>query len=159
MDLNQAGYLPEFNCITDGKTTDIEVARRLDFAKGSIVVVIDRGYTDYSWYNTLNRKGIYFVSRLKTNARYRVVERRKVNRKQGVTSDQIIEFTNFYARENYSGTLRRVGYRDSETGKHYVFIINHKELSAQTIADIYKSRWQIELFFKCIKQNLKINRL
>jgi hypothetical protein len=153
--LNQAGYLPEFNCITDGKTTDIDVARRLDFAKGSIVV-LDRGYTDYSWYNTLNHKGVLFVSRLKSNARYRVIERRKVNKQQGVTSDQIIEFNNYYAKQDYPGTLRRVGYRDPETGKHYVFITNHKKLSAKTIADIYKSRWQIELFFKCIKQNLKI---
>ena len=153
--LNQAGFLPEFNCITDGKATDIEVARRVDFTKGSIVVV-DRGYTDYGWYNTLNHKDIYFVSRLKSNACYRVIKRGEVNRQQGITSDQTIEFTGFYAKQDYPGTLRRVGYRDPETGKHYVFITNHRTLSAKTIADIYKSRWQIELFFKCIKQNLKI---
>lgn len=153
--LNQAGYLPEFNCISDGKTTDIEVARTLDFAKGSIVVV-DRGYTDYSWYNTLNDNGVYFVSRLKSNARYRVAERQAVNKSQGITSDQRIEFTGFYARQSYTKSLRRIGYRDKQTGKHYVFITNHLRLSAKTIADIYKSRWQIELFFKCIKQNLKI---
>lgn len=153
--LNQAGFLPEFNCITDGKTTDIEVARTIDFAKGSIVVV-DRGYTDYSWYNALNHKGIFFVSRLKSNARYRVIERRKVHQEQGITSDQMIEFIGFYAKRDFPGKLRRIGYRDPETGKHYVFITNHMKLSAKTIADIYKSRWQIELFFKCIKQNLKI---
>jgi len=153
--LNQAGYLPEFNCITDGKTTDIEVARSLQFNKGSIVAV-DRAYTDYGWYNTLNEKGIYFVSRQKSNARYRVIERREVNKKRGITSDQSIELTGFYAAQSYPGSLRRIGYRDPETGKHYVFVTNHKTLSAQTIADIYKSRWQVELFFKCIKQNLKI---
>jgi hypothetical protein len=153
--LNQAGYLPEFNCITDGKTTDIEVARSIQFNKGSIVAV-DRAYTDYDWYNTLNEKGIYFVSRQKSNARYRVIERREIDQKRGITSDQSIELTGFYAAQSYPGSLRRIGYRDPETGKHYVFVTNHKTLSAQTIADIYKSRWQVELFFKCIKQNLKI---
>jgi putative transposase len=153
--LNQAGYLPEFNCITDGKTTDIEVARSLQFNKGSMVAV-DRAYTDYSWYNTLNDNGIYFVSRQKSNARYRVIERHSVNKKQGFTSDQRIELTGFYAQQSYPKALRRVGYRDPQTGKHYVFITNQMRFSAKTIADIYKSRWQIELFFKCIKQNLKI---
>ena len=153
--LNHAGYLPEFNCITDGKTADIEVARSLQFNKGSIVA-IDRAYTDYSWYNTLNEKGIYFVSRQKSNAKYRVVVRQRAPKKQGITSDQLIELTGFYAKQSYGNSLRRIGYRDPETGKHYVFITNQMVLSAKTIADIYKSRWQVELFFKYIKQNLKI---
>jgi len=152
---NQAGHLPEFNCITDGKTHDVVVGRKIHFPKGSIVA-IDRAYTDYAWYNELNDKGIYFVSRQKSNASYRVIERKEVNKKQGITSDQRIEFTGFYAQQHYTGPMRRIGYRDPETGKHYVFITNHTKLSAKTIADIYKSRWQIELFFKCIKQNLKI---
>lgn len=153
--LNQAGYLPEFNCITDGKIHDITVGRTFSFPKGSIVVM-DRGYTDYGWYNDLNDKGIFFVSRQKSNARYRVIERNSVNKSQGITSDQLIEYTGFYAQRDYTGPMRRVGYRDVETGKHYVFITNHLKLCAKTIAAIYKSRWQIELFFKCIKQNLKI---
>jgi len=153
--LNQAGYLPEFNCITDGKTHDVIAGKTLDFPTGSIVA-IDRAYTDYSWYNTLNNKGIYFVSRQKKNAKYRVVERKSVNKRHGVTSDQLIEYTGHYAKRDYTGKMRRIGYRDSETGKRYVFITNNQKLSARTIAEIYKSRWQIELFFKCIKQNLKI---
>lgn len=153
--LNHAGYLPEFNCITDGKTHDVVIGRRINFAKGSIVA-IDRAYTDYGWYNELNDKGIYFVSRQKSNASYRVIERQSVNKRQGITSDQLIEYTGFYAQQHYTEPMRRVGYRDPETGKHYVFITNHTKLSAKTIADIYKSRWQIELFFKCIKQNLKV---
>ncbi len=153
--LNHAGYLPEFNCITDGKTHDVVVGRQIHFAKGSIVA-IDRAYTDYDWYNELNDKGIYFVSRQKSNARFRVIERQLVNKKQGITSDQLIEYTGFYAQRHYAGPMRRIGYRDPETGKHYVFITNHTKLSARTIADIYRSRWQIELFFKCIKHNLKI---
>ncbi len=153
--LNQSGHLPEFNCITDGKTHDVVVGKQIVFPKGSIVV-IDRAYTDYRWYNTLNKKGIYFVSRQKSNAKYRVIQRRSVNNKSGITSDQLIQYTGFYAQKDYSGPMRRVGYRDPETAKHYVFITNNTQLSAKTIADIYKSRWQIELFFKCIKQNLKI---
>lgn len=153
--LNQSGHLPEFNCVTDGKTHDVMVAKLIHFPKGSIVA-IDRAYTDYSWYNTLNNKGIYFVCRQKSNAKYRVLESRNVYKKQGITSDQMIEFTGYYAHKDYEGAIRRIGYRDPETGKHYVFITNHLKLSAKTIADIYKSRWQIELFFKCIKQNLKI---
>lgn len=153
--LNQAGYLPEFNCITDGKTHDVVVAKTLNFPTGSIVA-IDRAYTDYGWYNTLNNKGIYFVCRQKTNAKYRVVERRSVNKQQGIKSDQLIEYTGYYAQRDYAGLMRRVGYRDPETGKRYVFITNNFKLSAKTIADIYKSRWQIELFFKSIKQSLKI---
>ena len=153
--LNHAGYLPEFNCVTEGKVHDVTVGRQIPFPRGSIVAV-DRAYTDYEWFNTLNNKGIYFVSRQKTNARYRVVKRHSVNKAQGITSDQLIEYTGHYAKKNYAGKMRRVGYRDSQTGKHYVFITNHLKLSAKTIADIYQSRWQIELFFKFIKQNLKI---
>jgi len=113
--LNQAGYLPEFNCITDAKTADIEVARSVKFDKGSIVA-IDRAYTGFSWYNTLNRNGIYSVSRQKSNAKYRVIDRHGAHSKQGITSDQRIELTGFYTRQSYPRALRRIGYRDPETG-------------------------------------------
>jgi DDE family transposase/uncharacterized protein DUF4372 len=153
--LDHDGYLPEFVILTDGKTTDIEAGRIPAFPTGSIVVY-DRGYTDYGWYNQLTQKGIFFVTRLKKNARYRVVKRQKVARHQGLSSDQIIEFTGKEVRKKCPIPLRRIGYHDRETGKHYVFLTNHFALSAKTIADIYKQRWQIELFFKWIKQNLKI---
>ena len=96
------------------------------------------------------------MTRLKKNAGYRVVKREKVNKQQGLTCDQTIEFTGPLTAKKCPIRLRRVGYRDSETGKHYVFLTNNFKLSARTIADIYKSRWQVELFFKWIKQNLKI---
>ena len=96
------------------------------------------------------------MCRQKTNAKYRVVERKQCNKQQGITSDQLSEYTGYYAKRDYAGLMRRVGYRDPETGKHYVYITNNVKLSVKTIADIYKSRWQIELFFKSIKQSLKI---
>lgn len=153
--LNHQGYLPEFITVTDGKTHDITAARAMDLPQGSIVVV-DKGYNDYAWYKQLIDKDISFVTRLKSNAKYRVIERRDVLSCKGVTSDQIIEFTGSVTSKKCPTSLRRIGYRDEETGKHYVFLTNNMALAAKTIADLYRSRWQVELFFKWIKQNLKI---
>ena len=153
--LNHDGYLPEFVTITEGKTSDIEVARTLEFPKGSIVAV-DRGYNDYAWYNQLTERGIFFVTRLKSNAKTRVVQRHSILADKGLTSDQTIEFTGIQTAKKCPIPLRRIGYRDPDTGKHYVFLTNNFKLAAKTIADIYKARWQVELFFKWVKQNLKI---
>ncbi len=153
--LNHAGYLPEFVTLTEGKKHDITVGRILNFPKGSIVA-IDKAYNDYSWYKQLTDNGIFFVTRLKTNAKYRVVKRCDVLRSKGLTSDQTIEFTGLQTAKKCPVQLRRIGYRDPATGKHYVFLTNNFKLAARTIADIYKARWQVELFFKWIKQNLKI---
>ena len=101
-------------------------------------------------------KGIYFVTRLKKNAKYRTLERRAVLKDKGLTCDQTIEFTGARTAKRCPVPLRRIGYTDTETGKHYVFLTNNFQLSAKTIADIDKARWQVELFFKWIKQNLKI---
>lgn len=148
------GYLPTFLSITDGKSHDITAARALTLPKASIVAA-DRGYVDYEWFNQLNSQGIYFVTRAKRNMKYAVRQRLAVMHGQGVTSDQVITLTSQRGK-TYSGTLRRIGYKDPETGKHYFFLTNNFKLAARTIADIYKSRWQIELFFKWIKQNLKV---
>ncbi len=153
--LNHAGYLPEFVTLTEGKKHDITVGRILKFPKGSIVA-IDKAYNDYSWYKHLTGNGIYFVTRLKSNAKYRVIDRREVLKNKGLTSDQTIEFTGLQTAKKCPVQLRRIGYRDPDTGKHYVFLTNNFKLAARTIADIYKARWQVELFFKWIKQNLKI---
>jgi hypothetical protein len=154
--LDHCGHFPAFATITDGARHDVPVGREFDFPKGS-VVVIDKGYTDYGWYKQLSDKGIFFVTRQRTNAKYRVMERRKVNREQGVTSDQLIELTGVQLKNKSMPQLRRIGYRDAETGKHYVFLTNHFGLSAKTVANVYKDRWQVELFFKALKQNLKIH--
>ena len=152
--LDHDGLLPSFVSISDGKKHDVTAARSLELPAESIVVM-DRAYVDYSWFNALNDKGIFFVTRQKRNATYRIIERRDVIKPKGLTYDQTILITGAKAK-SCPVPLRRIGFRDPETGKHYVFLTNNFHLAAKTIADIYKSRWQIELFFKCIKQNLKI---
>ena len=149
--LDHHGYIPAFVTVTDAKTHEGPIAGTLELPKGSIVV-FDRGYFSYLWFRALCEKGVFFVTRLKDKAVYTLLERRPVNRKTGVTSDHIIEVIN----EDGPLRLRRIGYQDAETGKCYEFLTNHFRLSAQTIADVYKDRWQIELFFKEIKQNLRI---
>jgi putative transposase len=141
--------------ITDGKTGDVEIGRTLQFVKGSIVV-FDRGYVDYRWFKQLDNKGIFFVTRVRANAIWRVIEHRAVDTRSSLTSDHTIELTGVKPQKLGLPPLRRIGYRDPETGKHYEFLTNNFRLSAKTIAEIYKQRWQIELFFKWIKQNLKI---
>jgi len=153
--LNHEGYLPEFVTVTEGKDHDVTVGRTLAFPKGSIVAV-DKGYNDYAWYKQLTDKGIFFVTRLKSNAKYRVIERHEVLKSKGLICDQTIEFTGLQTAKKCPVRLRRIGYRDAVTGKRYVFLTNNFKLSARTIANIYKARWQVELFFKWIKQNLKI---
>ena len=152
--LDHNGLLPAFMTITDGKTHEITAARALQLPKHSIVV-IDRGYTDYRWYNHLNSRKLFFVTRQRKNACYRVTQRRRINKAKGLTSDQTIELTGVKARQ-CPIALRRIGFKDAETGIQYFFLTNNFKLAASTIAAIYKARWQIELFFKWIKQNLKI---
>lgn len=141
--------------ITEGKEHDVTVGRKLDFPKGSIVA-IDKGYNDYGWYNQLTEKEIFFVTRLKTNAKFRVIARHSVIKSKGLSSDQTIEFTGIQTAKKCPVSVRRIGYRDPQTGKRHVFLTNNFKLSSKTIADIYKARWQVKLFFKWIKQNLKI---
>jgi putative transposase len=152
--LDHGGHLPAFLQITEGKVHEVNIARTLKLPPGSMVV-FDRGYTDYEWYNHLIENKVHFVTRQKKNARYTVIERRPVDPASGITSDQTVRLTGAKA-ERCPARLRRIGYRDPETGKHYVFLTNAFHLSAKTIAGIYKERWQIELFFKWLKQNLKI---
>lgn len=153
--LDQHADMPAFATITHSHTSDLEVARSLSFPQGSIVTC-DRGYLDYAWFKTLTGKSIFFVTRPKKDAIYRVIERHRVNKKTGVTSDQTILFNGVKPRKIGMPLMRRIGYRDTQTGKHYIFITNAFHLDAKTIADIYQQRWKIELFFKWIKQNLKI---
>ena len=155
--LDQAGHLPSFLSVTDGKAGDVTVARTWTFPAGSVVVA-DRAYLDFKWLHHLHERGVTFVTRLKRNVKYRVLRDHDVDIRTGVLSDQTIELTSARRRKAYPGTLRRVGYWDEETNRSYVFVTNNRKWVGKTIADLYKSRWQIELFFKWIKQNLKVKR-
>jgi hypothetical protein len=149
--LDHDGRIPAFATVTEAKTNDCRLAKTLNLPGGSIVV-FDKAYIDYQWFQALDEKGVFFVTRLKKNAVYKLMERHHVPHKTGLTSDHIIQV-------NHRGldlSLRRIGYRDLETNHRYEFLTNNFHLAAQTIADIYKDRWSIELFFKEIKQNLRI---
>ena len=133
----------------------MEVADTFAFPKGS-VLVFDRGYSRYTWHKQLTDKGLLWVTRARKGMLYDVVKTRPVAEGGRVISDQTVRLSNKRARQAGAYDIRRVEYRDPESGKTYVFITNQKTWSAQTVADIYKSRWEVELFFKWIKQNLKI---
>lgn len=153
--LNHSGYLPCFAVVTTGKVHEQRVAPSMPLEKGD-VVVFDRGYTDFSWYKTLDDKGLYFVTRLKKNAHYNVKERKKTDHLDNISSDHIIELKGFYSQQKFPNKLRLIRSKDPETGKAITILTNNFTWSAKTIAQIYKERWQIELFFKCIKQQLKV---
>lgn len=152
--LDHGGYLPAFVHLTEGRCHEIHWARTLQLPAGS-VLVFDRGFTDYQWWKSLSQKNVRFVTRLKRGTRYSVQQRRNVTWKKNVTSDQTIRLEGKKARA-CGLILRRIGFQDPRTGKHLVFVTNDFDLAATTIAEIYRQRWQIELFFKWIKQNLRI---
>jgi len=147
--LDGDGYLPEFVNLTTGKEHEINWAKTLKLPAGSMAV-FDMGFTDYKWYETLTGNGIYFVTRLKSNAKIQLLEKRRGRKAKGVTVDRIIKLGNI------AEPLRMVTYQDLETGKDLNFVTNAHHLDAKTIAALYKERWQIELFFKWVKGNLKI---
>jgi putative transposase len=153
--LDHDGLIPCFARITEGRISENEQAKLFDVPKGS-VLVFDKGYNNYRWHKALTDKGVFWVTRIRGNAKYKVLERRKHTNNPAITSDQIIKYSSKQREGDKLYPIRRIGYRDPETGQRYVFITNNFDWSAQTIADIYKQRWQVELFFKWIKQNLKI---
>jgi hypothetical protein len=153
--LDHDGYLPDFAVVTEGKVSDIRALCAFDFEPGSIYV-FDRGYNDYRLFGDLCDKGVYFVTRMKDNARFDVLDSREVSDGWGVISDEEITLSGFYAEENCAHTLRRIHYFDVEQNRSFDFLTNNMTLAAETIARIYKERWQVELFFKAIKQNLKV---
>jgi len=153
--LNHQGYLPGWALITEGKVHDVKVAQKLDFAPGT-VVVMDRAYVDYEMFNRWTNDGIWFVTRAKDNMRYRVVKNRSLPCRGNVLKDQEIILTGYYSAKKCQQRLRRIIVWDAENEREVVLLTNHMDFAASTIGRIYKDRWQIELFFKAIKQNLKI---
>ena len=153
--LDHDGGIPAFLSLTTGKVHEVTEARQRRLPAGSIVVM-DKGYLDYSWYKSLTEQGVFFITRARRNTRYQVVERRPVNKRKGLRADQTIVLTGQKSRQEALPRLRRVTYVEPDSGQRYEFLTNHFRLAAATIAAIYKQRWQIELFFKWVKQNLKI---
>jgi hypothetical protein len=153
--LDHEGYLPTFALITNGKKHDVTMARQVPLAPGSIVA-IDRGYIDFRLFNAWTQKGIFFVTRLKDNTQYEVVGSYPIPVNRNILSDQIILFTGPKAKEDCPHKMRRLVVWDPKEEREIVILTNHLKFGATTISDIYKDRWQIELFFKAIKQNLKI---
>ena len=152
--LDHDGYLPQFAVITDGKTSDIDVARRQQFEAGTMLV-FDRGYQDFHWWLELTRSKVLFVTRLKDNADYGVVEERPVPEDSEVIRDEVI----LLAKTQETGPeaqLRRIEVWVEEKGESMVFVTNHLQLAAETVARVYRDRWQIELLFKSLKQSLRI---
>lgn len=147
--LDADGYLPAFMDMTNGKVHEINWARTLTLPKGSFLC-FDRGFTDYNWFSSLIDNGLFFVTRLKSNADIEYLNKRAGRKSKGINNDQQIRLN------GVPEPLRLVVYTDPETGKEYRYVTNAHHLQASEVADIYKERWQIEQFFKWIKQNLKI---
>ena len=153
--LDHKGYIPTFVSVTTAKKHEISELRKMEFQKGD-VVTFDRGYNDFNLFAKYCNTGIYFVTRLKKNADYTVVERKDVSAYSTITSDHIIKMDGFYTSKKCPLKLRRIRSKDPETGKCIVILTNNFLWSPKTIAAVYKDRWQIEIFFKAMKQNLKI---
>lgn len=153
MVLDHNGYLPNFCVVTEAKKYDVVVAREMTFEPGT-VVVFDRGYADFNWFASLTQRGVFFVTRLKKRTLYSVVEERRPPQKSGVIRDTLIRLNSRLLRTE-SPLLRIVEFVDDQ-GRTIHFLTNHLGFGATTIAAIYKERWQIELFFKALKQNLRI---
>jgi len=151
--LDHQGFLPQFMVITPGKTHEIQVARRLRFAPGTILV-FDRGYADYRWFESLTQQGVFFVTRLRHDAHYRVLEKRPLPQRGHILSEQIIRLGSPHYRQRSS--LRRIVVEVPEWDHPLVLLTNHLGLGSTTVARIYQERWQVEVFFRTLKQNLRI---
>jgi len=155
--LDLRGNIPAFIQITDGKTHEVKTLDMLAFEAGAFYVM-DRGYLDFSRLFTLHQAGAFFVTRAKRGMDARRVYSMPTDRATGVICDQRIALNGFYVSRNYPEQLRRIRFKDPETGKTLIFLTNNTALPALTIAALYKCRWQVELFFKWIKQHLRIKR-
>jgi len=153
---DHSGALPTFLTVTDGKRHDVRVVKDNTFPLSpDSIISVDKAYIDYTWLNSLNEQGVWFVTRAKTNIDYAVVGQHPISGK-GVLTDEHISLQGAMTKTKYAKELRLIRYYDEERDKTLTFLTNNFKLAATTIAHIYKSRWQIELFFKWIKQNLKI---
>jgi hypothetical protein len=154
--LDLRGAIPSFIHISDGQLHDVNVLDVLIPEPGAFYVM-DRGYLDFERLYRLDQAGSFFVTRAKSNFRFKRVYSRPVDRSTGLLCDQEVDLVVFYSQQDYPARLRRIRYRDAE-GRRLVFLTNHMTLLPLTICELYRLRWQVELFFKWIKQHLRINR-
>ena len=155
--LDLRGAIPAFIHISDGKMGDVKVLDILPIEAGAFYVM-DRGYLDFSRLYKLHQAGAFFVTRAKRGMNAHRVYSTKTDRSTGVICDQMIRLDGFYVTQDYPEHLRRIRFKDPESGKTLVFLTNNTTLPSLTIAALYKNRWQVELFFKWIKQHLRIKR-
>ena len=155
--LDLRGNIPTFIHISDGKLHDVNVLDVLVPEAGAIYVM-DRGYVDFERLHAMHQASAFFVTRAKSNTRLRRVYSAQVDRDTGIICDQTVALVGYYSRRDYPVHLRRIRFKDPESGKTLVFLTNNFALPAQTICALYKARWQIELFFKWIKQHLRIKK-
>src|SRR6202140_4411614 len=153
--LDLRGSIPSFIFISDGKMHDVKILDQLVPQAGAFYVM-DRGYLDFERLARLDDAGSFFVTRAKSNLKARRRYSRPVDRSTGLVCDQTVLLTGFYSRQGFNRPLRRIKFTDPQTGKRLVFLTNNFALDALTIAKLYKYRWQVELFFKWIKQHLRI---
>lgn len=153
--LDHDDYMPSFVSITEAKTHDSRMSKELVLKPGSIVA-LDRGYVDFGRFRAWTDQGVFFVTRMKDNCVYTVKEVRTLPRNKHVLSDEIVRLTGTGMEERYPELLRRITAANPETGETIVLLTNHLRFAASTISEIYRDRWEIELFFKTLKQNLKV---
>jgi len=154
--LDLRGNIPSFFLITEAKMHDVNLLDILDFEEGNYYIM-DRGYFDFKRLYQIHKQKAFFIIRAKASLSFTRLYSQKVDKTTGLRCDQIIKLNHFYAKKNYPEKLRRVKYYDEETDRYYIYLTNNFNLDAINIADLYKHRWQIELFFKWIKQHLHIN--
>lgn len=153
--LRLRGGFPIVVIVTSGKVHDVNILDELGFEPGAFYI-FDRGYLDFARLHRIHRSGAFFVTRAKKNSRFRRRYSRPVDKSTGLLFDQTVLLSGFYSQQQYPDALRRIGYRDPATGKKFVFLTNNFTLAALLIAQLYRARWQVELFFKWIKQHLRI---
>jgi hypothetical protein len=155
--LDLKGSIPSFIHVSDGKLHDVHALDLLELEPGAIYVM-DRGYVDFARLYALHLAGAFFVTRAKSNMNWHRVYSMPTDRTTGIICDQHIALDGFYTQRDYPAQLRRVRFNDPNTGKTLIFLTNQMTLPAATICALYKNRWQVELFFKWIKQHLRIKR-
>jgi transposase len=155
--LDLRGSIPSFIHVSDGKLHDVHALDMLPLEPGAIYVM-DRGYVDFGRLYVLHLAGAFFVTRAKANMNFHRVYSAKTDRSTGLICDQTIALDGHYSKKDYPDHLRRVRFKDPESGKTFIFLTNQMTLPAASICALYKSRWQVELFFKWIKQHLRIKR-